>query len=403
MYRYYAPLFALASCSSPLTDREDLIGLGGKPAEPGGVSTGALLFSTEMPRPFLEVGWFVEVASKPADRIAASSSLLLGSWICGGVPVLLGEGCLPHNDAAAFVDGALVSAFSLSSSIWGDCIGFLRVLKPPISGVAALSCVDSKPSDFAGTIGVLARVAGFSGSLGSNLGVPGKELAIKDATDPGGARSFGVSIGPGAFVDASASSCGCVIGFATVSGSIAALSALAPACLRFFGPRARPLRMSSSGSTEDDSFAILALGIVDDRSGGAMLLADEEAFAPPAAVGGPRASIPARPGLKRAANTLVPLEPWCSSSAGALACLDKGSSLVCATSVMSVFSTGTVCNSGFCAGRTVFGFTSGVRFTFAGLPVARSPSNRASRSRFAKASGLGGVTGVAPLIFRLCT
>lgn len=77
----HLPLLGEASRSCPLTLLEDFKGFGGILAEVGGVSTDPLLFSTEMPRPFLDAGRLGLEASRPADLIAASSSFLLGSCI----------------------------------------------------------------------------------------------------------------------------------------------------------------------------------------------------------------------------------------------------------------------------------------------------------------------------------
>lgn len=78
------PLFGEASLSCPETMRDDFAGLGGRAGE--GEATGDVI-----PRPWLESGRDGDLAGEDAkrlaERIAASSSFLVGSWICEGVPV----------------------------------------------------------------------------------------------------------------------------------------------------------------------------------------------------------------------------------------------------------------------------------------------------------------------------
>jgi hypothetical protein len=77
-------LFGEASFNCPETVREDFRGLGGSAGE--GEAIGDV-----MPSPLLEEGRDGDLpgddARRLAERIAASSSLLVGSWICEGAPV----------------------------------------------------------------------------------------------------------------------------------------------------------------------------------------------------------------------------------------------------------------------------------------------------------------------------
>jgi hypothetical protein len=76
-------LFGKTSFSCPETTREDFAGFGGT-AEEGEVT------GDEMPKPPLESGRDGDLAGEDArrlaERMAASSSFLVGSWICEGLP-----------------------------------------------------------------------------------------------------------------------------------------------------------------------------------------------------------------------------------------------------------------------------------------------------------------------------
>ena len=210
-------MFGLASCSCPLTTLEGLPGFGGRPAEPGVVASDPVLrFSMEMPRPLLEplleFGRLCDEARRPADRIAASSSRLLGSWICGGASAFLGDGCLPQKDAADFTEGAASSEFSLSSSALGVGSGRFAELKPPNSGTSLFAGVEGAgeglekvEEDFAGVSGFCGsrssgwatRPAGFAGVAGLDDGCARcgngdflSEAVIRDAAEPEVAARF---------------------------------------------------------------------------------------------------------------------------------------------------------------------------------------------------------------------
>ncbi len=70
-----------ASKSCPLTTLDGLFGLGGAPREDEDMSEPPLVVSLGATGPLLEPGRLGLDASKPADLIAASSSLLEGNWI----------------------------------------------------------------------------------------------------------------------------------------------------------------------------------------------------------------------------------------------------------------------------------------------------------------------------------
>ena len=88
------------------------------------------------------------------------------------------------------------------------------------------------------------------------------------------------------------------------SDSTVVASSLATPPLRFFGPFARPLRTSAKGAPATAGSLAAAWAGLDDLSSPAGLSDLEPAGELPL-VGGPRARIPARAGLKRAASLLV--------------------------------------------------------------------------------------------------
>lgn len=105
-------------------------------ADIGGVIVLALLFSTDMPRPLLELGRLELEAKRPADLIAASSSFLLGNCICVGGGACFAGDSLPHVDATDFTDGDPSPAFSLfSSTIRIAGLDFFMEPKPLNSGM----------------------------------------------------------------------------------------------------------------------------------------------------------------------------------------------------------------------------------------------------------------------------
>jgi len=489
-------LFTLASINCPLTVLEDLIGFGGSPAEPGGVACEPWpRFSTEMPspllEPLLELAPLCDEASRPADRIAASSSRWLGSRICGGASAFLGEGCRPQRDAADLTEGRVSSEFSLLSS--GLVVGGARFLepKPPKIGtlLSAGSCVVREgfatslfggsctaregfmenARDFAGVAGfctsrssglakaeggfagvagfcpsrssVLAKaegafagvtgfcasrssglakadiafagVAGFSNNFSAGRGTAAlsSEAAINAAIDPTRARGFTAGTDSGASSSSLTPACDAAITTSFAFASPSPVLASSPPLL-FFGPLALPFRISFNGPSEDPSIAISPapspLGSVVARCGTPGLPDREGAF-DVLAEGGPRASKPASPGLKRAASLLlgsaVAGAGMCSITAGALCCFDRGSDVA--------WSWGAMVGGLACAGS---GFTSSLKVlclvspsdvtsrTFSGLAVIRAPSAaRPNHSLLARASGLGGVRGTPALVFLSCT
>jgi len=128
-----------------------------------------LFFSTDMPRLFAEEGRDGDDASKPADLIAASSSRLLGSWICEGAPVCCGGACRPQNDAAVLTEGKVLFVFSLLSSAGAATVGLFvepKLLKVGASFLGVCGAV-SMPlpgieNGFGKAAGLLIGVAGFS-------------------------------------------------------------------------------------------------------------------------------------------------------------------------------------------------------------------------------------------------
>jgi len=76
-------LLGNTSFSCPETTREDFAGFGGRAGE--GEATGE-----DIPNPPLESGRDGDLAGEDArrlaERMAASSSFLVGSWICEGLP-----------------------------------------------------------------------------------------------------------------------------------------------------------------------------------------------------------------------------------------------------------------------------------------------------------------------------
>lgn len=100
-----------------------------------------LLSTTALPGPLLELGLLGLEASKPADRIAASSSFREGSCTGPGVMVFLGEVGLPQSAAADLTEGELSPAFSLLSSTSrseGVCLLEPKPLKSATSLVAGV-------------------------------------------------------------------------------------------------------------------------------------------------------------------------------------------------------------------------------------------------------------------------
>jgi hypothetical protein len=155
-----------------------------------------------MPRPLLEPGRLGLEANSPADLIAASSSFLLGSGICAGGSIFLGEVCLPHIDAADLTDGESSPAFSLlSSSCLIEGVDFLFELKPLKSGMSfcggAAASIDLTCGDTAdvsaGCLGLAidGLLAGIDGLLSFD-GVFFRDAIMTEAAEPGGARGFGL-------------------------------------------------------------------------------------------------------------------------------------------------------------------------------------------------------------------
>lgn len=256
----------------------------------------------------------------------------------------------PQEDTASLTDGELEFVFSLSSS--GACWRRKPDPKPLNSGtsffagVADLSEVVrlGKDKPLMGATGLSSSTgAAVTLGLGETAGLekdpvfdatptelcrgpPGvcllfNEAAITDAADfgPGGTppkRAAELALGDG--FDASGGVGGCSadgeVTLASLTGSSAgsdgiasagfgSLVAAAPA-LRFLGPFARPLRTSAKGAPS-------AGGSLDEGGGdlaevGAPTgLSDLEPPGEGPADGGPRARMPASPGLKRAASLLV--------------------------------------------------------------------------------------------------
>ena len=94
------------------------------------------------PGPLLEPGRDGDLAGddarRPAERMAASSSFLVGSCICEGFSVALGPASLPQVDVAVFTDGRPLFEFSLSSSGAAAGLGRCAGPNPRNSGTASL-------------------------------------------------------------------------------------------------------------------------------------------------------------------------------------------------------------------------------------------------------------------------
>lgn len=119
--------------------REDFAGFGGKAGD--GEAIGDVI-----PKPWLESGRVGDLAAgddarRLAERIAASSSFLVGSWICEGLPVAAYVFFLPQTDAASLTEGELMSVFSLSSSAALAGWRPKRDPKPLNSGISSLGVV----------------------------------------------------------------------------------------------------------------------------------------------------------------------------------------------------------------------------------------------------------------------